>query len=116
VAAVAWVGYSEPRSLGERESGGGLALPIWIDYMATALKGLPEVPLEPPAGVLKVDQDWVYDEWVLGGWLQRLPAEADRLNGLRPAGPIVPGIVPTMVPAPGPAPSPASEPASSTRP
>ena len=39
--AVAWMGYSEPRSLGERESGGGLALPIWIDYMASALKGVP---------------------------------------------------------------------------
>ena len=87
VAAVAWVGYSEPRSLGERESGGGLALPIWIDYMATALKGVPELPLEPPPGVLKIDQDWVYEEWALGGWLQRLPAEADRL---RPFGRVTP--------------------------
>jgi penicillin-binding protein 1A len=74
------VGYSEPRSLGERESGGGLALPIWIDYMATALKGVPEVPLQPPPGVLKIDQDWVYEEWALGGWLERLPAEPDRLR------------------------------------
>ncbi|MFM8767293.1 MAG: penicillin-binding protein 1A, partial [Rubrivivax sp.] len=90
VAAVAWVGHSEPRSLGERESGGGLALPIWIDYMATALKGVPEAPLEPPAGVLKIDQDWVYEEWALGGWLERVPAPADRL---RPTGamPPVPG-------------------------
>jgi penicillin-binding protein 1A len=51
-----------------------LALPIWIDYMAAALKGVPEAPLEPPSGVLKVDQDWVYEEWALGGALQRLPA------------------------------------------
>jgi len=101
VAAVAWVGYSEPRSLGERESGGGLALPIWIDYMATALKGVPEAPLEPPAGVLKIDQDWVYEEWALGGWLQRLPEPADRL---RPAGPLMP------------IPSPASAPVSTARP
>ena len=101
VAAVAWVGYSEPRSLGERESGGGLALPIWIDYMATALKGVPEVPLEPPSGVLKIDQDWVYEEWALGGWLQSLPAEADRL---RPAG----SIFPTTGPATGPASAPGS--------
>ena len=101
VAAVAWVGYSEPRSLGERESGGGLALPIWIDYMAIALKGVPEVPLEPPSGVLKIDQDWVYEEWALGGWLQRLPAEADRL---RPAG----SIFPTTGPATGPASAPGS--------
>jgi penicillin-binding protein 1A len=41
LVAVAWMGYGEPRSLGERESGGGLALPIWIDYMGAALKGVP---------------------------------------------------------------------------
>ena len=104
VAAVAWVGYSEPRSLGERESGGGLALPIWIDYMAAALKGVPEVPLEPPSGVLKIDQDWVYEEWALGGWLQRLPAEADRLRApSRPASAAAPA--PFLAPAPTPVPA-----------
>jgi len=40
LVAVAWIGHDEPRSLGQRESGGGLALPIWIDYMAQALKGV----------------------------------------------------------------------------
>ena len=104
VAAVAWVGYSEPRSLGERESGGGLALPIWIDYMATALKGVPEVPLEPPSGVLKIDQDWVYEEWALGGWLERLPAEPDRL---RAPGRVTPSLGTTPAPAPF-SPSPAA--------
>ena len=44
VAAEAWMGYDEPRSLGEGESGGGLALPMWIDYMAGALKGVPVRP------------------------------------------------------------------------
>jgi penicillin-binding protein 1A len=34
LVAVGWMGHDEPRSLGERESGGGLALPAWIDYMA----------------------------------------------------------------------------------
>ena len=97
VAAVAWVGYSEPRSLGERESGGGLALPIWIDYMATALKGVPEVPLQAPPGVLKVDQDWVYEEWALGGWLERLPAEPDRLRSpaRSASAPLLPSVPPS---------------------
>jgi len=104
VAAVAWVGYSEPRSLGERESGGGLALPIWIDYMATALKGVPEVPLEPPPGVLKIDQDWVYEEWALGGWIERLSAEPDRLRG--PARIAPASSAPLLPPVPTPAPAP----------
>ena len=40
VAAV-WMGYDTPRNLGARETGGGLILPIWINYMRTALKGVP---------------------------------------------------------------------------
>jgi penicillin-binding protein 1A len=52
IVGVAWVGYDQPRSLGERETGGGVALPIWINYMRTALKGVPEKPLMPPKGVI----------------------------------------------------------------
>ncbi len=52
LVGVAWVGYDQPRSLGERETGGGVALPIWINYMRTALKGVPEKPLVPPKGVV----------------------------------------------------------------
>jgi penicillin-binding protein 1A len=52
IVGVAWVGYDQPRSLGERETGGGVALPMWINYMKTALKGVPEKPLVPPKGVI----------------------------------------------------------------
>jgi penicillin-binding protein 1A len=58
LVAVSWVGYDEPRSLGDRESGGGLALPAWIDYMRVALKAAPIQPLRPPPGVLRGDTDW----------------------------------------------------------
>ena len=52
IVGIAWVGYDQPRSLGERETGGGVALPIWVNYMKTALKGVPEKPLNPPKGVV----------------------------------------------------------------
>ena len=52
LVGVAWVGYDQPRSLGDRETGGGVALPIWINYMRVALRGVPEVPLKPPPGVI----------------------------------------------------------------
>ena len=58
LVAVSWVGYGEPRSLGERESGGGLALPPWIDFMRQALAGVPLAPLPVPAGVERGELDW----------------------------------------------------------
>jgi len=48
---VAWIGFDRPRSLGSNETGGGAALPIWIKYMATALKGTPNTELAVPDGV-----------------------------------------------------------------
>jgi penicillin-binding protein 1A len=60
VAAVVWVGYDQPRRLGERETGGGLALPIWMEYMQRALQGVPESPRRPPPGLEGIDGDFYY--------------------------------------------------------
>ncbi len=62
LAAVAWVGFDQPRKLGDRETGGGVALPIWIDYMATALKGVPEEPKAVPDGVVRIDGQYYLSE------------------------------------------------------
>ena len=85
--AVGWVGYDEPRSLGERESGGGLALPIWIDSMARLLRGVPVQSLEPPDGVVAVGGDWRFSEFADGGFLPRLgDAAVPRTPADPPAG------------------------------
>lgn len=63
LVAAAWVGYDTPRNLGSRETGGGLSLPIWIDFMKEALKGVPQAQYEPPAGVLNLGGDWYYEEY-----------------------------------------------------
>jgi penicillin-binding protein 1A len=62
VAAVAWVGYDQPRSLGDRETGGGLALPIWIDYGKQALLRVPAMPRAMPAGILNIDGEYFTQE------------------------------------------------------
>ncbi|WP_316151726.1 penicillin-binding protein 1A [Cupriavidus sp. BIC8F] len=63
LVAIAWMGYDQPKSLGVRETGGGLALPIWVGYMSKALKGVPESPERPaPEGVLMVGGDWTFEE------------------------------------------------------
>ncbi len=45
VAGCAWVGFDQPRKLGDKETGGVAALPIWIGYMNRALK---DVPIQTP--------------------------------------------------------------------
>ncbi len=59
VATIAWVGFDQVRSLGNRETGGRAALPMWIYYMREALKGTPEKLLQRPAGLVtvKIDPD-----------------------------------------------------------
>jgi len=49
--AITWIGYDKPQSLGGNETGGSAALPIWIKYMAVALKNVPDMSLNPPSGV-----------------------------------------------------------------
>jgi penicillin-binding protein 1A len=68
VSAVAWIGFDKPKSLGDRETGGGLALPMWINFMSVALRGIPEIPRKAPPGVAEYDGDWIIPDFApLGG-------------------------------------------------
>ena len=71
VAAV-WMGYDQPRNLGSRETGGGLSLPIWIDFMRTALSGVPVAQVKPPEGVTRSSGDWTYTEYANGSGITHL--------------------------------------------
>jgi penicillin-binding protein 1A len=62
LVAVGWLGFDQPRPLGERETGGGLALPIWISYMAKALKGVPEATREVPSGIVNLGGEYYFVE------------------------------------------------------
>lgn len=53
VAAVAWVGFDTPKSLGRLETGARAALPVWIDFMGAALGERPEGSYLQPAGVVE---------------------------------------------------------------
>jgi len=57
VVGIAWMGYDQPRSLGDRETGGGAALPIWISYMGKVLKGVPEATYTMPDTMVEVHID-----------------------------------------------------------
>ncbi len=72
LVAAAWVGYDTPRNLGSRETGGGLSLPIWIEFMKEALKNVPVAQYEPPSGVINVGGDWYYEEYGPGNGVRSL--------------------------------------------
>ena len=57
LVAIAWMGYDQPRSLGRGETGAQSALPIWMSFMDTALRGVPQKSWSMPAGIvtLKID-------------------------------------------------------------
>ncbi|MGZ8182331.1 MAG: penicillin-binding protein 1A [Methylobacter sp.] len=51
--ATAWIGFDDFSPLGNAETGGVAALPMWIEFMRVALKDTPETPLEMPEGIVK---------------------------------------------------------------
>jgi penicillin-binding protein 1A len=52
VIAGAWVGFDEKRVLGRNETGGRAALPIWMEFMQTALAGRPVRDFPMPEGIV----------------------------------------------------------------
>jgi penicillin-binding protein 1A len=115
VVGVAWMGYDDPKSLGGKEFGATLALPIWIDYMRVALARHPEEERPQPEGVVRENDDWVYAEFAetpaLGGVDLDQPAPAEGAPGEgAPGGPPVSGAlaVPPAPPTPPAPPAPAS--------
>jgi penicillin-binding protein 1A len=54
IVGVSWIGFDQPKTLGNNETGAQAALPIWISYMAKVLKGTPEATLPMPDGIVTV--------------------------------------------------------------
>ena len=100
MAAVAWMGYDTPRSLGDKETGGGLSLPIWINYMQNALKGVPVAEVTAPSsGLVNAGGEWYFDEYAPGRGVSSLgvdtapPAPGNEASSGAPA-PAAPGPAP----------------------
>ena len=81
VVGVVWMGYDQPRKLGDRETGGGLSLPVWIDYMSTVLKGVPVQEPAPPEGVVNIGGEWFYEEYARGAGVSSVGLEEKAPTG-----------------------------------
>lgn len=59
LVATAWVGFDDNSTLGRNEYGGSAALPIWIDFMQSALEGKSEIIRSQPNDIImaKIDPD-----------------------------------------------------------
>jgi len=75
LVAIVWIGYDTPRKLGDNETGGGLSLPIWIEYMKHALNGVPVEQYPVPDGVVNVGDEWFYEEYAHGAGVNSLGLE-----------------------------------------
>ena len=84
IVGVAWIGFDQPKNLGNRETGGGVALPIWIGYMQKALQDQPIEERAVPEGVIMANGDYYYAENPPGAGVRSLgltehkPAEEEK--------------------------------------
>ena len=76
VAAVSWIGYDQPRKLGDRETGGGLSLPVWIEYMGFALRNAAVAEPPVPEGIVRLNGEWYYDEFTGSAGVRKLSEDS----------------------------------------
>ncbi len=87
ITAVTWIGYDTPRKLGDRETGGGLSLPVWISFMETALKGVPVMEPAAPEGVTHIGGEWYFEEFTKGAGVATIKPEDKADPAAAPAAP-----------------------------
>ena len=123
LVGIAWVGFDQPKTLGRNQTGGSVALPIWMDFMQEALKGVPEMTLTQPPGVVVVETgpdptipddkrvpEYFYEENVPVEPGSAAPPESSATPQPQPsAAPAPSGAVPNAAVPGGPAPQPAAQ-------
>jgi penicillin-binding protein 1A len=57
LVGISWIGFDQPKTLGKNQTGGRIALPIWIDYMGKTLKTIPETARVVPEGVVTLSTE-----------------------------------------------------------
>lgn len=80
LVGVAWIGFDQPKSLGNNETGALAALPIWINYMQRVLKNVPDKSIPTPEGVVSLrinadsglrDDGGTLSEWFFSEYVPR---------------------------------------------
>lgn len=88
ITAVGWIGYDQMRPLGTHETGGGLVLPLWVDYMKAIIDEEPLFVRDQPSSVVLINGNYYYADNVeqsvrdvpLDGNLEQAERETDILR------------------------------------
>ena len=75
LVGITWIGYDQPRKLGAGETGGTASLPIWINFMEKALRGVPEQVFEAPPGLTPIHTNDGKDDLIYEEKLGQAPAD-----------------------------------------
>ena len=64
LVGISWMGFDQPRSLGDKETGGGAALPIWISYMEKVLRNVPQALYTMPDNMtaMRINEEGYRDD------------------------------------------------------
>lgn len=91
LVAVTWLGFDQPTSLGDRETGGGAALPIWINFMSKALKDIPITPpSKMPKGLYKIGDNFYFDTFPPGKAITSIGLRNSSIDPNTPVGTPIP--------------------------
>jgi penicillin-binding protein 1A len=87
VVGIAWIGFDQPKKLGNNETGGSAALPMWIGFMEKALHGVPESYPEVPDDLVSIKAkdpasknlhaEFIYKEYLAPGEYEEVPADPE---------------------------------------
>jgi penicillin-binding protein 1A len=99
LVGISWVGFDQPKTLGKNQTGGVVALPIWVSYMERTLKDIPEMPREMPSGVVVVPSG----PYPAGGETRAIP-EFFYKEAVPPPEVLRPPVASPPAPPPGPQP------------
>jgi penicillin-binding protein 1A len=103
IVAVSWMGYDDSKSLGGKEFGATVALPIWIDYMKVAMQSRPAQERPVPTGLTQIDGEWLFEEFTGDAARRSLdmeeePAGAENVEPGMPVAPATPATSPPGAP------------------
>ena len=62
LVGVVYIGFDKPRSMGRAGFGGAIALPVWVEYMRYALKGVPQKGMPMPAKIVRKGGEYFLQE------------------------------------------------------